>query len=149
MASSVSGFLLFFTFMSLLVGLMSQYYKAYLEFENKLSIIKPIYDKHADSNGMCATFCGFGCKCFNFHLQTGMCRTYNSCNALYMTVNETGWRLYVDPPLNTKGKHIIFTFYSMQPLCLVLCNCFYMYIVRSLCQLQPLQFVCQSLQSYL
>lgn len=113
MASSVSGFLLFFTFMSLLVGLMSQYYKAYLEFENKLSIIKPIYDKHADSNGMCATFCGFGCKCFNFHLQTGMCRTYNSCNALYMTVNETGWRLYVDPPLNTNGKHMVFKYYSI------------------------------------
>lgn len=113
MASSVSGFLLLFTLMSLLVGLMSQYYKAYLEFDNKLSIIKPINDKHADSISICATFCGFGCKCFNFNLQTGMCRTYNSCNALYMTVNETGWRLYVDPPLNTKGKHMIFTFYSI------------------------------------
>lgn len=102
MASSVSGFLLLFTLLSLLVGLMSQYFKAYLEFDNKLPIIKPIYEKHADSISICATFCGFGCKCFNFNLQTGMCRTYNSCNALYMTVNETGWRLYVDPPLNTK-----------------------------------------------
>lgn len=113
MASSVSGFLLLFTLMTLLVGLMFQYYKAYLEFDNKLSIIKPIYDKHADSISICATFCGFGCKCFNFNRQTGMCRTYNSCNALYMTVNETGWRLYVDPPLNTKGKHMVFTYFSI------------------------------------
>lgn len=113
MASSVSRFLLLFTLLSLLVGLMSQYFKAYLEFDNKRSIIKPIYDKHADSISICATFCGFGCKCFNFNLQTGMCRTYNSCNALYMTVNETGWRLYVDPPLNTNGKHMVFTNYSI------------------------------------
>lgn len=128
MASSVSGFLLLFTLMSLLVGLMSQYYKAYLEFDNKPSIIKPIYDKHADSISICATFCGFGCKCFNFNLQTGMCRTYNSCNALYMTVNETGWRLYVDPPLNTKGKHLVF--HILQHLC---SQCVLFYLIVFIC----------------
>lgn len=30
-------------------------------------------------------------------------------------IYETGWRLYVDPPLNTKGKHMVF--HILQHLC--------------------------------
>lgn len=109
MASYVGGFLVLFTLMYLLVVLMSQSYKANLEFDNKVSIVKPIYIKHADSLAMCALFCGFGCKCFNFNLQTGMCRPYNSCNALYMTDDEIGWRLYDDQTVNTNGEYLVFT----------------------------------------
>lgn len=109
MASYVGGCLLLFTLMYLLVVLMSQHYKANLEFDNKMSIIKPIYIKHVDSLAMCASFCGFGCKCFNFNLQTGMCQPYNSCNALDMTVNEIGWRLYDDQTVNTHGEYLVFT----------------------------------------
>lgn len=109
MASYVGGFLLLFTLMYLLVVLMSQSYKANLEFDNKLPTLKPIHIKHADSLAMCASFCGFGCKCFNFNLQTGMCRPYNSCNALDMTVDETGWRLYVDQTVNTNGEYLVYT----------------------------------------
>lgn len=108
MASNFGGFLVLFTVLSLFVGSMSKYFKAKLEFDNKVSIVKPIHNRHADSLAMCALFCGFGCKCFNFNLQTGMCRPYNSCNALDMTVNETGWRFYVDPSLNTNGECLIF-----------------------------------------
>lgn len=113
MASYVGGFLLLSTLMSMLVVLMSQLYKANLEFDNKVSIVKPIYIKHADSLAMCASFCGFGCKCFNFNLQTGMCQPYNSCNALYMTVDEIGWRLYDDQTVNTNGEYLVFTRYSI------------------------------------
>lgn len=113
MASYVGGFLLLFTLMSMLVVLMSEHYKANLEFDNKLPILKPIYIKHADSLPMCASFCGFGCKCFNFNLQTGMCRPYNSCNALDMTVDEIGWRLYDDQTVNTNGEYLVFTQYSI------------------------------------
>lgn len=108
MASYCGGFLLIFTLMSLFAVFMSQHYKANLEFNNKVSIVNPIYNRHTDSLTMCAPFCGFGCKCFNFNLQTGMCRPYNSCNALDMAVNETGWRLYVDPSLNTNGEYLVF-----------------------------------------
>lgn len=113
MASYVGGFLLLFTLMSMLVVLMSEHYKANLEFDNKLPILKPIYIKHADSLAMCASFCGFGCKCFNFNLQTGMCRPYNSCNALDMTVDEIGWRLYDDQTVNTNGEYLVLTQYSI------------------------------------
>ena len=106
-AFDIFRLLLHFTLSS--ANLVLQYYEAIPLFENKMSILDPIDTKPADSLLRCAIFCGFGCKCFNFNLQTGMCQPYNSCNALDMTVNEIGLRLYDDQTVNTNGEYLAFT----------------------------------------
>lgn len=92
--------LLLFTFLSFSVAVLSQYYEANLEFDNKVPILEPIDNKNADSLVRCAMLCGSGCKCFSFNHYTGMCRSYNSCHILNMT-SEAGWQFYRSPSLKT------------------------------------------------
>lgn len=57
--------LFLFTFSS--AALVLQNYEAIPVFENKMSILVPIDNKHADSLVRCAMFCSFGCKTFNYN----------------------------------------------------------------------------------
>lgn len=98
--------LLLFTFLSFSVAVLSQYYEANLEFDNKVPILEPIDNKNADSLVRCAMLCGSGCKCFSFNHYTGMCRSYNSCHILNMT-SEAGWQFYRSPSLKTIGKWLL------------------------------------------
>lgn len=102
MKFNVLNLILLFTFLSFSVAVLSKYYEANLEFDNKFSILEPIDSKNGDSLARCAMFCGSGCKCLSFNHYAGMCRSYNSCHILNMT-SEAGWQLYLSPSLNTLG----------------------------------------------
>lgn len=97
-------FVLLLTFSSAVS--VSNYYEAIPVFENKVSILEPKDNKHADSLVRCAMFCSFGCKTFNFNHNAGMCLTYSTCHTLNMTVTEMGWQLYNSLSFNTYGKYL-------------------------------------------
>lgn len=75
---------------------LSQYFQAKLEFDNLLSERTPAANVSSESILRCAIFCEKGCECFSFNLITGVCLLYDSCYPFGMTVNETGWRLFVN-----------------------------------------------------
>lgn len=75
---------------------LSQYFQAKLEFDNFLAERTPAANVSSESILRCAIFCEKGCECFSFNLITGVCLLYDSCYPFGMTVNETGWRLFVN-----------------------------------------------------
>jgi hypothetical protein len=56
----------------------------------------------ADSIIQCSIFCGDGCSCFGFNSTVGTCHTHASCDPQTITVEEPGWRYF----MNT-GKHVL------------------------------------------
>lgn len=110
MASYICGLSVFSAFLSFLVASISKYYEANLEFDNKVPTLEPMKSKYTDSFVRCAMLCGSGCKCFNFNEHTRLCLSYSACNALYKTVNEIGWRLYVKQSLSSNGEYEVFAY---------------------------------------
>lgn len=72
----IGDFFLFFIFLLILVVLVFYYYEVVFGFENKVFILKLIYNRFVDFLVGCVMFCGFGCKCFNFNYYIGMCIFY-------------------------------------------------------------------------
>lgn len=104
------GLCLFSTFLSFLVASISDYYKANLEFDNKVPTLGAMKSKYTDSFVRCAMLCGSGCKCFNFNEHTRLCLSYSLCNALDKTVNEIGWRLFVKQSLSSNCEYEVFAY---------------------------------------
>lgn len=88
---------------------LSQYFQAKLEFDNLLAERTPAANVSSESILRCAIFCEKGCECFSFNLITGVCLLYDSCYPFGMTVNETGWRLFVN--LSNQSKWNFWTIY--------------------------------------
>lgn len=83
-------------FVSLSEVFMSQYYKADLDVDDKLSAIAPLRNTETYSLVHCAMMCGEDCRSFSFNWQTMMCRLHGSYDPSTMTVNVKGWRTYAN-----------------------------------------------------
>ena len=75
---------------------MSQYYKADLNVDDKLSAIAPLNNTDIDSHIRCATLWVEDCITFSFNWQRMMCRLHGSYDPSTMTVNVKGWRTYAN-----------------------------------------------------
>ncbi|XP_052694555.1 IgGFc-binding protein-like [Crassostrea angulata] len=89
--------LVIYMYLRLTKAISSESYQANPEFDNKVFVKDPLYNKTTGSVLICSALCGTGCNCFNFNLLTGVCLLFASCNPLHMTVPENGWRFFFDP----------------------------------------------------
>lgn len=100
--------LVIYMYLRLTKAISSQSYQANPEFDNKVFVKDPLYNKTTGSVLICSALCGTGCNCFNFNLLTGQCLLFASCNPLHMTVPENGWRFFFDPTVKLNGMYLFF-----------------------------------------
>lgn len=94
MALKIDGLQLLFVFLSLSHAMLTQYFKANEELDNKVSVHPSIGNSYTESLLSCTILSRNGTECFSYNSKTGMCRRFCSCDPSDITVTETGWRLY-------------------------------------------------------
>lgn len=107
MALKMNGLQLLFAYLPLSDAILTQYFKANEERDNKVSVHPPIGNVYSESLLSCTILSRNGSECFSFNSKTGMCRHYCSCDPSDMTINEAGWRLYDNLSPQWMGMYVI------------------------------------------